>query len=63
MPIQRGSEMAKLIKQHNPDQAVILLSGFDDEQIKSGLDDGSIDTSLIKPIKLFELINIIRSYL
>ncbi|XOV81124.1 MAG: ATP-binding protein [Aestuariibacter sp.] len=63
MPIRRGSEMAKLIKQQQPEQIIILLSGFDDEQIKQGLDEGYIDTSLIKPIKLVQLIETIRSYL
>lgn len=63
MPIRRGSEMAKLIKQQNPDQVIILLSGFDDQNINAGLEEGNIDASLLKPVKLTALIDTIRSYL
>lgn len=63
MPIRRGSEMAKLIKQLHPDQIIILLSGFEDEKINQSVNDGDIDASLLKPVKLTALIDTIRSYL
>lgn len=63
MPLRKGSEMARMIHKDNPEQVIVLLSGFEDENIKSCLDEGIVNTTLTKPVRLMDLLNTIKAHM
>lgn len=63
MPLRKGSEMARMIHKDNPEQLIVLLSGFEDENIKSCLDEGIVNTTLTKPVRLMDLLNTIKAHM
>jgi len=52
MPRMQGGELASRIKQHNPALPVILVPGYDRDDILSELTDGVVDMVLSKPVAI-----------
>ncbi len=63
MPQRRGSDMARMIRQLAPEQVIILLSGFHDENIEACLAEGVVNSTLTKPVKLMELVDTIKAHM
>lgn len=48
MPQLGGLEAARLIREHQPDTQVIILSAYDEPELRSGTEDGSVIDYLVK---------------
>ena len=59
MPEMRGDELVMQVKQHRPDQRIIMVTAFAEDFLSHGKPTGGVDYVLNKPFSLEELRNAI----
>jgi DNA-binding response OmpR family regulator len=63
MPMLNGVESMRSIKTVNPDQEIIIISGYLNDDIRAELATAGINTILTKPVNLAELLKIVKEKL